>query len=326
MATVSVTAPVSQAYLTWFASLNSAAHQRVTLIAVPSPELMVQMPSLVKAAAALRQMACLNLPIRDKSLNEIKEILENSFLGNYFLYCIWDLEQFPKNAVTALASYLAQYTGPHYIVLISVVGSPFSSAFARQTIAFPAALSPQQFTRFCTLWHTAPAVLQQSIALYTENNQVVLNQFAVALPYIPVLGKSLLPAFKKTYMPRLMKLDSGSLFAFTDLFWQKNPALFYKQWILLKELYADHFWITFWSEQFFRAYAFTYCMEQHESQAAQQIATRKLSFVYSKKSWHTVDSALIRTLHCKLYTIDYNAKNGGTVAMIEHIYATWFAQ
>lgn len=316
----------SQAYLKWFELLHTSAQPRLTLLMVATSELSVQMPAILRATAAHRQLRMLMLAIRDKSLNEIKEILENSFLGTYFLYCIWDIEQFPKNTLSALTTYLMQYSGPHYIVILCSSDVGLSSAWHQYTITLPSVLSPQQFAHFCALWHPQVAQLTHNAPLYLNNNQIALNQFAIALPYIPVLGKSLMVLFKERYMPRLMKPDGGSLFAFTDLFWQKNASLFYKQWALLKELYTDQFWIVFWSEQFFRASMYVHCMQHHESQLAQQLAARKLSFMYSKKIWHATDTQLLRTLHNMLYSIDYTSKSGGTATMIEYVYALWFVQ
>jgi len=91
----------------------------------------------------------------------------------------------------------------------------------------------------------------------------------------------------------------------------------------LKEIYAPHFWLTFWSDQFFRAHCYVACMCAGHTAIAQQLAARKLSFWFIK-NWRSVDDAKLITLHAMLYQLDYTAKTGGDTELLEHVYQQWF--
>src|SRR3984957_20380747 len=144
--------PTAAAYLHWFESLHTPKQQRVTALLIPTAECMVQMPGILRAAAKIRNLQCITLSIRDKSIAEIKEILENSFLGSYFLYCIGDIEQFPKNLFTLLTSYLMHYQGPHYIVVLCSSDAVLPAAWQQNSVSFPSTMNLSQFAHFCTYW------------------------------------------------------------------------------------------------------------------------------------------------------------------------------
>lgn len=303
-------------------SFHAESPKYVFVCTVHSSEMLAHIPFLFNLLCAAKQISLITLSVREKSLHDIKEILESSFLGKTNWYAIYDLEHHAKNSATLLLNYLLQYTGPHHLIVCYSVEYAHASLLQKQSVELPIELSVQQVTdlglppRICNA---------QTIQLLLANNTIFsLASFLSTLPYIPVLGKALIPIFQESYLPRLIKAEVGSLFIFTDLFWQRKSTLFYEQWAHLKQMYVPQFWITFWSDQLFRACCYAVAMRAKENAVAQQIAARKLSFWYIKSGWQKTDVNVLAALHDMLYAIDYRSKTGGDAEMIEYIYQRWF--
>lgn len=322
MASYAQSAQQSVPMLEVMKQLHSETEKHVFFFAAPDPELLIQLPHFFNLVCSIKKIFLVTLSVREKSLNEIKEILESSFLGQSKWYAVYDLEYHAKSSMTQLLNYFLSYTGPHHLIVSYALTSLHTDLLQKKSAFLPVELSVQQLvdlglpTRLCNI--------QTVQLLLAKNNLFSLASFLSVLPYVPILGKALIPSFQESYLPRLVKTDVGSLFTFTDLFWQRKSSAFYAQWAHLKHVYVSQFWITFWSDQFFRACCYVATMRAQEHAVAQQIAARKLSFWYIKSGWQKSDIDLLITLHDMLYRIDYRSKTGGDTEMIEYIYQCWF--
>ena len=310
----------------WIHRLHSAVPNQGTFFIAPSSEVLAQLPVLFTYICVEKQIILITLSVREKSLREIKELLESSFLGQSNWYGIWDLELAPKNILPQLLDYFMQYQGPHIlIVCFSAEFSLLSTELKKASITLPTELSSHQCAELCA---SLPSRLfnQNTLRLIAQGDtqHVSLMHILATMRYVPVLGRALIPLFKEQYLPRIVKSEAGSLFAFTDFFWQKKASAFYAHWAHIKDFYSPQFWLAFWSDQFFRALCYTNCMRHKESALAQQIAARKLSFFYIKTGWQSVNDELLVTLHDMIYRIDHTSKTGGSTDMLEYIYQRWF--
>ncbi len=310
----------------WIKHIDVHLASGASFFIAPSLEAMAFIPMLFNYICAEKKISLITLSVREKSMRDMKEILESTFLGQAHWYGIWDLELVSKNTISTFVDYLMQYKGPHILIICSSADSSFMAEIKKSAFVVPTELSTQQVAGLSTVLpprlFNAPTL--QLIA--TRDASVPFVSLLAAMPYIPVLGRALIPLFKEQYLPRLIKSDMGSLFAFTDLLWQRKIAAFYAYWAEIRGLYAPQFWLSFWSDQFFRAYAYSYCMKRKETALAQQVAARKLSFIYIKSTWQSVPLDLLITVHEMIYRIDYSSKSGGTTDMIEYIYQRWFTE
>jgi hypothetical protein len=312
---------------TWIKKLTSQnSDASVFCCVAPSSETLMHLPALFSAVRSAAQQPIINLAVREKSLRDIKAILETSFLGSTNWYGIYDLEQCSKQDAAALGAYLMQYRGPHTLIVC------FSDSFAapvelkKKALAIPAELSKQQIAELCSNISSRNDYAARMQLLAQKNGQLSLEQFLISLSYTPVMTQSMIPAFKVQYLPRLINADAGSLFAFTDLLWQKKRPEFYATWARFQHLYTPHFWISFWSDQFFRAACYAHAMRTNDTTVANSLAARKLSFFYIKTGWRPANVDLLISLHDVLYRIDYLSKTGSTTDMIEYVYQQWFGR
>lgn len=309
----------------WIECVHAAVPNQGTFFIAPSSEVLAQLPVLFAYICVEKQITLITLSVREKSLREIKELLESSFLGQSNWYGIWDLEFYAKNMLSQLLEYLMQYRGPHTLIICFSVEFPLlSTELKKVSVALPAELSAHQCVELCASL-PSPLFNANTLRLIVQGDmQISLMYLLVSMSYVPVLGRTLIPLFKEQYLPRIVKSEAGSLFTFTDFFWQKKASAFYAHWAHIKDFYSPQFWLAFWSDQFFRAQCYAYCMQHKQSTVAQQIAARKLSFFYIKTGWQSVNSIVLMQLHDMIYRIDHTSKTGGSTDMLEYIYQRWF--
>jgi hypothetical protein len=312
---------------TWIKKLTSQnTDASVFYCLAPSAETLMHLPMLFGAVRSAAQQPIINLAVREKSLRNIKAILETSFLGSTNWYGIYDLEQCSKQDAAALCTYLMQYRGPHTLIICFTADFSVPAELKKKALVIPSELSGAQIAELCStiLLPSGRNYTEVMQSLANKSGQISLEQFLVSLPYAPMVNKFTAVAFKVQYLPRLINADAGSLFAFTDLLWQKKRPEFYATWARFQNLYTPHFWISFWSDQFFRAACYAQAMHKNDTTVANSLAARKLSFFYIKTGWRSANVDLLISLHDALYRIDYLSKTGSTTDMIEYVYQQWF--
>lgn len=318
--------PSSDLHNTWIESFEKKIEHSVTLIVIPSVDILHIIQHMVKKALEIRGISLSSVSLRDHSVEEVKKNLAASFLGQQLFYWLYDLENIPKQALANIFNYLMSYNGPHVIIMASFAESIVVPEWHGYSVRFPADMNKEEIKAFCATWYKGDAIHKNIEHFFTGYTHVPFNHFASAFPYIRLLGRTLVHDFEKKYLPRILATDAISLFSFMDLFWHKNIRSFYEQWNRVKLLYGNQFWIAFWSEQLFRAYCYAECMKNGHTTIAQQISARKLTFFYIKTAWKTSDTLLLKELHDHVYTLDYVSKNGGIGEMLEYIYMKWFSQ
>src|ERR1700722_2459262 len=110
-----VAAQASQSH--WITALTISQSKPVQIFIIPSDEALMQVPSFFGALCAAQKILLTTLSVREKTLHDVKELLESSFLGQTACYGIWDLEQCNKQLLPQLLTYFTQYQGPHTLII-----------------------------------------------------------------------------------------------------------------------------------------------------------------------------------------------------------------
>jgi hypothetical protein len=113
-----------------------------------------------------------------------------------------------------------------------------------------------------------------------------------------------------------------SLFTLSQYFFARDGMRFFKQWSILKDQYAAPFWISFWSEQLWRASSFIELSEQHNFAEAKRISF-KLPFSFIQRDWKNVTVQELKRAHDVLYHCDCAIKNGGDPNVLELFYTDY---
>jgi hypothetical protein len=151
--------------------------------------------------------------------------------------------------------------------------------------------------------------------LLAKRPAISLDMFCVCIAYAMVAGKkvdTLLYEWLDELAPR-----EESLFTLSQHFFAKDSRAFFALWMTLKDVYSPQFWISFWSEQIWRAAFFIQLQKNNQIAEAKKTAF-KLPFSFIQRHWRSYHSILeLQKAHDALYRVDYALKNGAPSYQLE---------
>jgi hypothetical protein len=150
---------------------------------------------------------------------------------------------------------------------------------------------------------------------------VSLDTSILLIEYARLLGRNS-QIFFQQWLPHIVVPDV-SLFSLSQALFDKNARQFFTQWQRVSALYSPPFWVSFWSEQLWRACCYIYLQKNGKKDEAKKMCYR-LPFSFIETTWrhYTIDE--LRYAHQLLYDIDYHLKQGGSEHGLELLYARFF--
>jgi len=259
------------------------------------------------------------MPGDKRELALFKAELEQSFLGQQQVY--WLIPSPIAHIKIKKETYdiLKTYQGPHTVICtISEADSGYFSGITCYDVpgtirgAALATLIP-----FLPL-HYAEKKLSYvhsifATKIFTLNDSCMI---LFHLEYMPIQDTHTV----HTYLQRLLQHD-GSLFHLADLFFKHQWSLFFPRWEQLYPLYSDMFWLSFWSDQVWRAYYVHVFLAQKNMQEARKISYR-LPHSYIGGVWRRNNTIMLYDFYRKLYFFDTRVKKGSYFSMQDAILTT----
>ena len=115
-----------------------------------------------------------------------------------------------------------------------------------------------------------------------------------------------------------------SLYALSDAFFSKKEKLFFDLWQDIDSGYSDMFWISFWSDQVFRAYYVVKFLEQKDFVKAKRSSFR-LPYNFMKKDYKQFTLEKLANYYEFLFNIDFAIKKGSSFCSLDLFYLNHFA-
>ncbi|MBV8660619.1 MAG: hypothetical protein JO129_00525 [Candidatus Dependentiae bacterium] len=252
-----------------------------------------------------------------------KSQLATSFLGMNCVYWLGDASMLKAKQKDDLLNYLADYQGPHKVIIFvdSKIEIPVSKHLTIVTIK-----DKYFFEDAKSLWTTQNIKDAQKNALFLNQIYKIKNSFTLDELFLLKNYQDLITAdskeFYESWVSRLVIPDT-SLFTLSQLFFEKKEEAFFRLWLQIKPLYSEMFWISFWSDQLYRAYFFIIFTQEENFVAAKQ-ASYGLSFSFMKQTYKYYKINELQSLHEALYSIDSSLKNGGNSYQIDQLYVDFF--
>ena len=235
----------------------------------------------------------------------LKALLEISFLGMSRIYWMSTtlLQTHPS-----IVSYIISYKGPHTVAffnektLINNKNEALLCIEIPQEVDYSLFLTINNFlnkTNNNDVPHLAKNIFKKYLTIPFENLYLILQ-------YLPLI-KTSNDIFIQQWLPYLITPEK-SLFKLSTNFFAKKGQLFFELLDQLELDYNEVFWLTFWSDQLFKSYAYIKFMKNNNFVQAKRIAHR-LPFSFIQKDWKTVQPIELKKAHDYLYTLDWNMKN-----------------
>lgn len=254
----------------------------------------------------------------------LRSSLETSFLGMNKWYWL-SLTELDERKQRQIVAYLNGYQGPHklFIAADEEQIASMTANTAMCVVMVPPHVTSVTFTEVAH--HLYPSTLLKGIslfsaALFKRRLNIPLDTGCLLMHYATVLGTGV-PQFIAEWVDKIVLADT-SLFTLSQYFFARDTQRFFTLWRSIKDDYPEVFWLTYWSEQLFRA-----CIVVNLQRANNPVEAKKMSFrlpfSFMQKDWRLHSSSELKNAHNFVYAMDYKVKNGG-MGMMELMYAKFF--
>ncbi len=252
--------------------------------------------------------------------SQIRAALQTSFLGMQRMFWFGSVSALESGAFKEWSRFLDNYSGPNTILFYAEENQSTASALE---LVLPQQVDKKLFQLIVALigLPASSGVEDFSKALYERVQSVSLEHACLLAQYASLMGAKNSDFFDD-WFDRVAVADS-SLFTLSQYFFAQDAKAFFVYWSKIHHAYGEPFWITYFSEQLFRAHAFVIYMRQGNRAQAQRISY-KLPFSFMQRDWKKYDSESLKRAHDMLYHIDYQFKNGGSPYLLDLFYSSFF--
>lgn len=272
------------------------------------------------------QVSC-DIKMIDIQTNDFnfKSQLSTSFLGMSCVYWLADASSLKLQQKDDVIKYLMNYQGPHTVIAFF---DTKTSLEQQKHISLVTIKDKYFFDDAKLLWSTYDFEQSKKIVfflhqIYKFKNSYVLDELFLLKNYQDLLGAdSNSKTFYQSWIARLVETDT-SLFTLSQLFFEKKEKDFLSLWLQIKPLYSDMFWVSYWSDQVYRAYFFIRFTNAENYAAAKQCSFG-LPFSFLKQTYKIYQLHELQGFHQAMYTIDIALKNGGNSYEIDQLYIKFF--
>lgn len=281
--------------------------------------------SIYTLRSRIAKQACMRVIYpEDTDLSAIQMQCASAFLGDTYYYYLGDISKQLKQKKSAWFAYVSSYTGPHTLIFwaeTSLIDLPSSSWMI---IDMPENINQKSAIGILeTLYGDQKKSMVSLLnGLWSFVPSLSFEEFCRFGMYARVVGVQD-HQFIKEYIPLLTHSDS-SLFTLSQYLLSKKSDEFYRQWAVCSKKYPTIFWISFWSDQLWRATLFVRYMHANNRNEAYEIAKYRLPFSFTKTDWYHTSQDTLQDLYAYMCNVDFMVKNGGDDAWLELFFLKWF--
>lgn len=266
----------------------------------------------------------------DQGLDALYAQLETSFLGASWRYIISCASMESKEIAKFLA-YSHQYKGPHTLVIF--VADEYAQSLPTQAGPAQAVVKLDEYVdeatclkMAATFGYTLSSDVQKVLhRVFREYPRVPFASAFMVIEYTQLAGAT--PGNEAALLAVLKELlrPDSSLFTLSQLFFAQQPEAFYRYLATVVHLYPEQFWVSFWSEQLYRAFFYVTYMQRGNQEEAKKIGVR-LPFAFLQRDWRRYSPQKLAQSHAFLYELDTALKNGHGTLGFERFYHAFFKQ
>lgn len=261
-----------------------------------------------KSSLSLFAIDCTQL-----SLQEAQAQLLTACLGFSFVYILRSLHEVDEKTKQCWFSFVRHYQGPHTLIVFCQEELESCKDDKWFCLTVSDTINKDQFGTLCDGFFSetdAVRLKSQFVPYLFINKHEISFDFACLIAWYGLLIGNQIESFFSSWFPLLYTHDY-SLFTLSQYFFAQQPQPFFNAWYQLKDIYPLAFWISFWSDQLWRAYSYLLFMNQKQLPLARK-SGHKLPFSFVQRDWKKHSVLFIQQLHNYLYELDYRFKQGLT--------------
>lgn len=251
-------------------------------------------------------------------------LASTSFLGMKSCYWLYNVSGADASQKKALQQLFSSYQGPNTLIFFAV-----SSFFTIQSehvlvIDIPDTCTKELFLELACFTDATDIDPIRLFAqqLFSTTKEIPLDTACRLMNYVTLLGMHQ-AVFIKHWLSYFIDTER-SLFTLSQHLFAKQEKAFFAAWQHIIQEYSDIFWVSFWSEQLWRATTYIHLMRMNNRAEAEKVAYR-LPFSFKNRGWLTWHTSELIAAHSFLSSTDTILKNGGNIFSLELFYSKLFA-
>lgn len=228
----------------------------------------------------------------------------------------------PEKAKKNLINFFCSYKGPNSISFFVDLETNVSN-YPCTLISIPATINYTEFQALLSFYEKT--IPEKKILflkkIFTHSSTLPLNTCCNILNILDLVSVHLLDQLF-TYLETSLDTQP-SFMQLSEYFFSGNAPAFFSTWSKVGPEYPDIFWLSYWSEQIWRAYHTKKFLQKNDFVQAKKIGYR-LPYSFMNKYWKNFKLQDLSELHEQLYTIDYALKTGSTFCLLDQFYLNYF--
>lgn len=248
----------------------------------------------------------MHVDLISNSRAEALRVIESTFLGQSALIFLGNISALSVADQKYWCGFFAEYKGSNTLWYCL----ERTQTSNEQAIVIPSAVSFDIiFLLYVFFYDTEEK--QRFISFFKKIQErtkaLSLDQACLLMQYCRVIGRN-----GDNFIDEMIDdliVPQSSLFMLSDAVFQKNKKNALQLWLSMRDIFPVQFWITFWSEQVWRAYWYAYLMRMGAVVDAKKVAYR-LPYSFMQKNWRLCILADLKRVHGLLYDIDIGTKGG----------------
>lgn len=258
--------------------------------------------------------------LMDHDESQARAQLQTTFLGMQRFFWCGSIAGLEAAAQKRWRRFLDTYTGPNTILYFDEDRTDFNEKAL--VVALPTSIDKKLFPLICSFIGLSTSKAEGfSQALFDRVKSISFENSCLLAQYASLLGIKIDDFFDQ-WFDKIVISDS-SLFTLSQYFFAQDTKAFFPYWAKVQHQYSEPFWISFWSEQLFRAHAFVYYMSKRKRAEANRVSY-KLPFSFMQRDWKKYNLVKLKDAHDKLYNLDYQFKNGTASYGLDLFYIKFF--
>jgi len=246
--------------------------------------------------------------------------LATSFLGSSTIFWCTNIGVCKPKKKKQLLQTIKNYSGPNVVLFFADETVSFTKKDVDLFLQLPTKVDEKLFAKLAPI--LTGRVSDKAVrSLFSKSSAIDLDAACLLLQYLQLLGRNG-TSFVQEWLHKLIEPEhslqslSGSLFA-------NDKKKFFSLWKSLGKEYPPQFWISFWSEQLWRAFYFVQYSKRRQFIEAKRISYR-LPYSFVNGNWRRCSADQLSHAHQLLYDIDCSLKNGGHERSLELVYTNFF--
>ncbi len=267
-----------------------------------------------------------NLFINSTDKKQLQANLQQSFLGQKSFYWLGEYN-FKGKDQNKLLDFLTVYKEPHFIAFFlndEIISCKISSNLKKNTVInMQDIIDESIFKKILKLFDLNFSNEKlKFVSKFFKQTPPRLDQVCMLMQYLELINSKATNIFYNYLMSTILEMQTP-LTLLSQYFFSRQIKPFLKIWSTIYNEYPEMFWISFWSEQIWRAYYVVKFLKQKNYTQARRVSFR-LPFTFINKDWKNFCPNSLARQHQFLYNNDFKLKKGSTFCFLDLFYIDHF--